>query len=221
MLDIHTHILPNVDDGSKSLEISKSLLKLEIAEGVTKVILTPHQNEKNKNKEELIQKFNAFKEEVKDFNIEIYLGSEIYYYYDLKKDLLNNKLLTLMDSKYVLIEFSTRIEENISDVLYDISLTGYIPVLAHIERYSYLTNEDYYEIKKYAKIQVNSKAFFEKEYKKKAKYLLKNHLIDFIASDCHDLDRRGVEFQKIKTLISKKYKDQYDKFFTEDFNFKD
>lgn len=219
MLDIHTHILPNVDDGSPSLSISKSLLEMEIKEGVTKVILTPHQNKNNLNKEELISKFNAFKEECKDINISLLLGAEIYYYDDFKKDLANNKILTIDNSKYILIEFSTRIETNIIDILYDISLLGYKPIIAHIERYSYLSLEDYKEIHKYALIQVNSKSFFMKDYKKNTKYLLKNNLIDFIASDCHDLEKRSVEFAKIKKLVEKKYKDQYDKLFVNDFDF--
>jgi protein-tyrosine phosphatase len=122
------------------------------------------------------------------------------------------------NSKYVLIEFSTRIEENISDILYDLSLTGYKILLAHIERYSYLKLSDYDEIHKYAKIQVNSNSILIKEYKKQMKYLLKNNLIDFIASDCHDLDRRNVEFMDALKYLEKKYKNTYLRV-TKDFNF--
>ena len=75
MLDIHTHILPNVDDGSKSLEESIELLRSEVNNGVTTVILTPHQNARIKTKNELIKRFLEFKKEI-DF-IDLYLGSEI------------------------------------------------------------------------------------------------------------------------------------------------
>ena len=218
MLDMHTHILPNVDDGSKSLDISIGLLKEEIEEGITKVILTPHQNKNNLNKKELIEKFNSFKESVKDLNIELALGSEIYYYQGLKDDLMKDKILTMDNSKYILVEFSTRIEENIGDILYDLSLTGFKIILAHIERYPYLKMTDYDEIHKYAKIQVNSKAILDKNYKKQMKYLLKNDLIDFIASDCHDLDRRNVEFKEALKFLEKKYKDTYLRV-TKDFDF--
>jgi protein-tyrosine phosphatase len=218
MLDMHTHILPNVDDGSKSLDISRRLLLQEINQGITKVILTPHQNKNNLDKNGLIEKFNSFKDDVKDLNILLALGCEIYYYPELKNDLLNDKILTMDNSKYVLIEFSTRIEENISDILYDLSLTGYKIILAHIERYSYLKLSDYDEIHKYGKIQVNSKSILNKEYKKQMKYLLKNNLIDFIASDCHDLDRRNVEFMDALKYLEKKYKDTYLRV-TKDFNF--
>ena len=215
MIDIHTHILPNVDDGSDSLETSIYLLKQEINEGITKVILTPHQNKKTLDKDNLINKFNRFKEEVKDLNIEILLGSEIYYYEELKDDLKNGKILTINNSKYFLIEFSTRTEFNIKDIVYDYHILGYKPIVAHIERYDYLSLEDYYEISKYALIQVNSKSFFEKDYKKTCMLLLKNNLIDFIASDCHNI-KRDVEFKKTLQLIKKKNIELYNKIISND-----
>lgn len=218
MIDIHTHILPNVDDGADSNELALYLLKQEIKEGVTKVILTPHQNKQSLDKEGLTKKFNEFKELVKDLPLELYLGSEVYYYSGLKEDLDNNKILTLNDSKYVLVEFSTRVEYNIKDILYDLSIKGYKPIIAHIERYDYLTYDDYFEISKYALIQVNSKSFFQKNYKKICKFLLKNSLIDFVASDCHD-KFRDVSFASTKKLIKKKNKELYTKLFESDFDF--
>ena len=218
MIDIHTHILPNVDDGSDSLETSIYLLKEEIKEGITKVILTPHQNKQSLDKLGLVNKYNEFKESVKDLPIELYLGSEVYYYSSLKEDLKNDKVLTLMNTKYFLVEFSTRIEYNIKDILYDFSILGYKPIIAHIERYDYLTKEDYHEISKYALIQVNSSSFFNKAYKKTCMYLLKNNLIDFVASDCHD-KYRNVSFSKTFKLIKKKNKDLYEKIIEKDFDF--
>ena len=146
MLDIHTHILPNVDDGSKSLEESIELLRSEVNNGVTTVILTPHQNARIKTKNELIKRFLEFKKEI-DF-IDLYLGSEIYYYDDLIADLVNDRVLTINNSKYVLVEFSTRTETNIADIVYEIVLKGFKPIIAHIERYPYLTLENYLAIKK-------------------------------------------------------------------------
>ena len=210
MIDIHTHILPQVDDGSDSIDTSLYLLNQEIKEGINKVILTPHQNKQNLDKKGLIEKYNEFKEKVKDLPIELYLGSEVYYYSGLKEDLKDGKILTLMDSKYFLVEFSTRIEYNIKDILYDFTVLGFKPIIAHIERYDYLSKEDYEEISKYALIQVNASSFFNKNYKKICMYLLKNNLIDFIASDCHDRFR-DVSFTKTIKLIKKKNKELYEK----------
>jgi len=213
MVDIHTHILYGVDDGSKDLDTSRYLITEELQNGVKKILLTPHQNEELKRNEELINKFKSFKEEIKDLNIDLYLGSEIYYYPKMIKDLKDNKLLTLNNSNYILVEFSTMIETDISSIIYDIKINGYIPIVAHIERYPYLKNKDYDEIKKNgALIQINSKSFEKKLFKKKLKYLLKNKLIDFISSDCHN-EKRNIDFSYSKEYIKKKYKDQYQKLF--------
>lgn len=219
MIDIHTHILPNVDDGSKSLEESIELLRSEVNNGVTRVILTPHQNARIKTKNELINKFIEFQKEI-DF-IEIYLGSEIYYYDDLINDLDNDNILTINNSKYLLIEFSTRTETNIPDIVYEIVLRGYKPIIAHIERYPYLKLDDYKMIKENGGlIQINSSAINDKYYKKRIKILLKNKLIDFVASDCHNTKSRNVDFSYIKKIIEKKYNDQYEHIFNDEFIFK-
>lgn len=217
MIDIHTHILPNVDDGSSDFDTSCKLLELELENGVNKVICTPHQNYLNLNKELLIEKFNEFKNKI-NLDIELYLGSEIYYYKGFLNDLVNDKLLTLNNSKYILIEFSTSQNTDIIDIVYSIRLKGYIPIIAHIERYSYLNNEDYLKIKKEgALIQINASSFNYSNTKKIIKYLLKNNLVDFVASDCHDLNRRSVDFFKIKKYIYKKYKEQYHHIFENDY----
>ena len=119
---------------------------------------------------------------------------------------------------YFLIEFSTRIEYNIKDILYDFTVLGFKPIIAHIERYDYLSKEDYLEISKYALIQVNANSFFNKNYKKTCMYLLKNNLINFVASDCHDT-KRDVEFAKAFKLIKKKNIDLYNKIIENDFDF--
>ncbi|MGM9969137.1 MAG: tyrosine-protein phosphatase [Anaeroplasma sp.] len=215
MIDIHTHLIPKVDDGSKSLEVSINIIKQEVLNGVTDIICTPHLNSYNLNSIDLIKKsFNDLKSKVSLVNL--YLGSEIYYYDDFKKDLINGKIITLNESKYILIEFSTTYETPISDIVYEITLLGYKPIIAHIERYSYLTKDDILEIKRNgALIQVNTKSFERKSFKKVIKFLLKNNLIDFIASDCHDDIKRNVDFTYCKKIITKKYKSLYHKLFEE------
>ena len=215
MFDIHTHILYGVDDGADSIETSTYLLNQARDNEINKILLTPHQNEELKRSDELIKRFNSFKKEFKYIDIDLYLGAEIYYYPKMIDDLDNNILLTLNNTKYVLVEFSTRMETDIASIIYDLNIRGYKPIVAHIERYRYLKLEDYDDIKAQgALIQVNTKSFLNKGYKKQLKYLLKNHLIDFIASDCHN-ENRDIDFSEVKKLISKKYKDQFDKLFVE------
>lgn len=219
MLDMHCHILYGVDDGAKTILETEELIKQEISSGVDHIVFTPHQNENTNNSLELRNVFNEIKDKFKDYQIHFELGSEIYYYPNMDKDLDNKKLLTLNDSKYVLVEFSTYEETNIADILYDLKVSGYKPIIAHIERYSYLKFSDYDEIKKYALIQVNSLSFEKKEYKKILKYLLKNNMVSFIASDCHNPKSRPANYDTAKKIISKKYKDCYSKLFETDFKF--
>ena len=81
------------------------------------------------------------------------------------KDLDNKELLTINDTKYILVEFSTRMETDIASIIYDLIVRGYKPIVAHIERYHYLELKDYDDIKKNgALIQVNSKSFLNKAY---------------------------------------------------------
>ena len=215
MIEMHCHILPMVDDGAKDFDVSLELIKKEIEEDNKIIVLTPHQNKNYLDKELLENRFIELKEKAKDLDCKLYLGSELYYYERFIEDLDNGKIQTMNNSKYVLIEFSTTLETAIADILYDMTIKGYKPIIAHIERYDYLTFDDYKEIAKYALIQVNADAFKNKANKKNLKFLLKNKLVTFIASDCHDLNTRCCDYSVAKKVVMKKYKDQYDKLFNQ------
>lgn len=193
--DIHTHILPQVDDGSKDLETSIEMLKLEIAQGVTSVILTPHvQSRVQKVSREVHQvQFIELQKAIDQLNlpISIHLGAEILYRTHLEPQY---DQYTMGKSNYVLVEFSMRDESPVEEIIYDISRMGYKPIVAHIERYPYLNADDYKLIKQTgALIQVNTSSIMglDKAVKpKKVLKMIKEGYIDIIASDCHNLDVR-------------------------------
>ncbi len=217
MLDIHAHLIPGIDDGAIDISMSKGMIETYKKEGINNVICTPHMNYLNKDIDSIKKAFENLKLSFKEANINLYLGSEIYYYENMIKDLKNNELLTLNNSKYILVEFSMQKSVNIPEVIYDLVVNGYIPIVAHIERYDYLTSKDLNEIKKNGGlIQINSLSFIHKSYKKTLKYLLKNKMVDFISSDCHNDTDRNVSFDDAKRIINKKYKDQYEKLFNND-----
>lgn len=218
MIDIHTHILPCVDDGSRSVEMTRSILMRHLREGVDKVICTPHQGERLHRADTLRQTFKELKGEVADLPVKLFLGAEIYYYGSMIDDLRSGKLLTLAGSKYVLVEFSTRVEMvYIPDVVYELTVAGYRPIVAHMERYPYLDLDGCREVKSNGGlIQVNASLFTKKEASAKLKKLMKNNLVDFIASDCHNDETRCVDFTAAKVYVKKKYPDRYQKFFVDD-----
>lgn len=211
MIDIHAHILPAVDDGSKSVENSIQMLKDLSANGVSDVILTPHYRGKyNTKKEELIEEFEKFKEIAKDIDINLYLGREIYCDRESLNLLSEGKLLTLNGTKYVLLEFHYYNRSDIVEAVYTAIARGFIPIVAHIERYEYLdfkNLDDIFEIKSLGGlIQINASSLMKKadrSYLKRVKRLLKFDLVDFIASDCHDF--RPIRIGEVRKLVEKRY----------------
>ena len=214
MIDIHSHILPLVDDGSKSIELSIEMIKKEVLDGVKKVILTPHvQSSVSKvDPSEHLALFNQLKQEVKNLglDIELYLGAEVHYRSHINTDFSK---LSLAGSKYVLIEFSFSIETNIEEVAYDLSRRGFIPIIAHIERYKYMTLEDAFLIKQTgALLQMNTTSALglDKKLKKGlVSSLLKNKLIDFIATDTHNMGARIPNMKETYEHLSKHYEQEY------------
>ena len=211
MIDIHTHIIPNVDDGSPNLETSINMIKHEIEIGVDTIICTPHHiyHRYEKTVEEIKKQFELLKSEVEKLNlpVKLYLGQEICYTHreDIIKMLKEGKLLTLNNTNRILLEFSfTREPEDILDVIYNFSVNGYEVIVAHVERYEWMTLEKVKDLRKEgALIQINSNSYLglttwkEKRFTKK---LLKLGLVDYVASDTHSFRPSTLDksFKKIK-----------------------
>lgn len=213
MTDIHSHLLYGVDDGATSLEMARALLAQYAVSGVDSVICTPHQNKTLRRTDVLRKRFSLFQGEAAT-SVRLYLGAEIYYYEDMADDLKSGELLTMNGTPYVLVEFSTHNEERIPDAVYELSIAGYRPIVAHIERYGYLTRDDLFEIRENGGLfQVNARAFEHRSCAKLLKFLLKHEMLDFVASDCHRDAERNVDFTAAKAYILKKFPGQYEKLF--------
>ena len=211
MFDIHTHIIPYVDDGSSSLEESINMIKHEIDIGVTDIICTPHHifHRYEASVEVIKERFEFLKEEVEKLNlpIKLYLGQEICYTHreDIISMLKNGTLLTLNNTNRVLLEFSfTREPEDILDVIYNFNINGYQVIVAHVERYEWMTLDKVVALaNEGALIQINSNSILgltswkEKRFVKK---LLKKGLVDYVASDTHSFRPSTLDksFKKIK-----------------------
>lgn len=193
LTDIHSHILPEIDDGSESLEKSLAMIAEEISQGVKNIFCTPHYRiPYTKEKEETKRIFNEFKEKVKEKNlpVNLYLGQEIAVNENTLSMLKSGRLLTLDDGKYVLLEFClTKKTTDVSETVHEFVVEGFKPIVAHIERYPYLTLDDAYDVKRGGGlIQINADAalevgkIFGGAYIKK---LIEENLVDFVASDYH------------------------------------
>lgn len=210
MIDIHAHILPFVDDGSQDLISSIEMIKESINQGISDIILTPHyRNGYKLSRDKISEQFENFKKQVKDIgiNINLFLGQEIFVDIDFKKKLKNDDFLLMNNSKFVLIEFAIDEKGDISEIVYELIRMGYIPIIAHFERYINFSINDAMEIKALGGyIQVNADSIVSSRFGriyKRTKLLFKKNLVDFVASDIHS--NRQNYMLKASNLIAKRY----------------
>ena len=194
-VDIHSHLLPGVDDGFPDKEKSLSALRYFEDKGVEAIVMTPHfMNEYPENKRESITShYEKFVEDAGDkVGIKLFLGGE----YMLDSGFMErNKegFLTLGNSKKVLCETSYMMSEPMAgQMVYNAALDGYEPVIAHPERYVYAGRKDYERWKSLGyKLQLNLLSFsgsYGRMAVDKALALLDNDMYDYIGTDIHNLD---------------------------------
>lgn len=216
MIDLHCHILPEIDDGASNLNEALEMARIAQHEGIKKMVNTSHFHPDFKFKmgKILQEEVNNFNLELKKNNIdiEVLLGNELYYYSDLIESLDDLDFYTINNSKYILIEFSpVNVPKNLSDIVYEFKLKGYTPILAHVERYSLIMenpNIIYDCINEGAVIQVNASSVLGKhgkEMKKVADILLDNNMVHIIASDAHGSERRRPQLKEAYNFIKNKY----------------
>ncbi len=218
MWDIHCHILPEVDDGAKDMEMAKALLQKEMEDGVQNIILTPHYRKRMFEPEMSLvySTYEQLKQETKDWGINLYLGCEYHANMDMVEELNAGMHPTLGSSHYVLCEFSDGDRAAyITERTYHLLANGYIPVLAHIERYKALTKDfslidDLVE--RGCRMQVNAGSilgedgFFARRFCKK---LIDYDLLHFIGSDAHNLTDRTPRIGECAAYLEKKYGADY------------
>ena len=205
-IDIHSHILPGVDDGAENMEMSMAMVDMAYAQGVRIMIATPHyypghMRFPKEHLEEVYEKtLSVVKEKYSDFTL--LLGNEIYYRDEVVEKLKNKRIFTLADTRYVLLEFSTMAEyDYIVKAVRTVLDAGYYPILAHIERYSCLwKNEKRVKelIRMGAYMQVNAENFQAGFFSAERRYCLKliqNSLVHFLGSDCHNISSRSPNYK--------------------------
>lgn len=218
--DIHCHIIPGVDDGSKSLEMSKWMLQKEYKEGVRHIIATPHfRYDMFEPKLETVKKqFLRVRAAAEEIGIEMHLGCELHASMDMGECLKRGERLTMAGSRYVLTEFSTSDEKSfIRERTQNLIRKGYYPIIAHVERYRAVKgNLDFVEELRDmgAYIQVNTDSIIGKDgftVKHFCKKLIKAELLDFVGTDGHDKGSRAPEIGRCCDRIEKMMGSRYAK----------
>lgn len=218
-LDIHTHILPGVDDGSQNIEESIALLNQEKENGVDAVVLTPHFYPTFHTFEEHVLKtqnaFKQLKEATSSLELpEIFLGHEVQYFSGISKS-QSLDLLCISNTNYLLLElpFLSSLTTSMLDEIIKIDRDlGIIVIIAHIERYA---NSKLF--KKLLKLVEEGNALAQlsadfntnKSTAKIGKKLLKKGIISFIASDAHNINERPVSLKNAYELLHRDFYPQY------------
>lgn len=218
MIDFHTHILPNVDDGSKSIDETFELLNEAKKAGFDTIISTSHYIEDyyNVNVSEREVWINAISEILKKENndLKLYLGNEVYLTENIMELLETGKATTINKSRYILFEFPMNTKPmNMYDIIYDMLQNKLIPILAHPERYSFVQKEPeiiYDLIQKGVLMQANYGSIIGR-YGEKAQLMVRkffeNNMIHFLGSDVHKKNtiypRITQALNEIKDIIGK------------------
>lgn len=201
-LDIHTHILPGIDDGSRNIEMTKAMLQAEYEQGVRTIIATPHNYPKEPRQEnekvlELCAQVDALAQQIdKDFHV--LAGNEVFYREGILRGIEDGNILTMADSRYILLEFHPNASwSQVNKGVREIVEGGYAPIVAHVERVGTLVRhlERIDElIGMGAYIQSNCESMMGGRFDKgsrRQRELIKNGMIHFLGSDCHNMGERA------------------------------
>ncbi|MBQ9113333.1 MAG: hypothetical protein IJY05_00205 [Clostridia bacterium] len=212
MIDMHTHILPHIDDGAKDSTMSAFMLKKEAEQGVSAVVLTSHYYGKKYGPSHFLERrasaFERIKNKIPE-GLEIRLGAEVYFTGVNVAEPDELCKLAIEGTKYILMEFpfTEKWTYELLDKLAEfIGETGYTPIIAHVERYREIKKRPAYItelIDMGCLIQVNTKAFLDKKEKKLVYALLKNGMVHCIGTDTHDLENRAPNYAEAKETAKK------------------
>ena len=213
-IDMHSHLLPGIDDGAKEMMQSLGMIMRFEEMGYRKLIMTPHiMEDYYRNTPEIILgKLAELKKEIHDLGLEIEMEAAAEYYFDetLIIKIKNKDILTFGDN-FMLFEYAFGQEpQNISTLLFELKVNGYKPILAHYERYPYYHNRPE-KIKEYRDngiyIQLNLLSLcghYGPHVERMAKYLVDNQLIDFVGSDCHRIEHLQIIEKNANSTYFKK-----------------
>ena len=215
MIDIHSHILPGVDDGAQTIEDSIAMARQAVEQGITEIIATPHHRNGRYNNEklEILSKVAELNDVLQREGIALKVlpGQECRIFGELVDAYQKDELLTLNDGgHYMLIEFSSsHVPMYAEQLLYNIQFEGVIPIIVHPERNSHFIEqpERLSEfVEKGALVQLTASSVtgaFGKKIQKFSMQLLQANLVHFVASDAHNTTSRKNPLKEAYEVIAK------------------
>lgn len=215
-VDMHSHLIPGIDDGAKTIEDSMTLIKELSGMGFRKLYTTPHiMSDYFRNTPEIIHHgLETVREAIKAEGIPVEIDAAAEYYIDdgFVKKLENEKLLTI-GANYLLFEISyINCPDNIDDIIFRMQVQGYKPILAHPERYPFWHNNfDQYRVFRdqgvLLQLNLNSlSGYYGHDAKRIGEKLVENDLVDMVGTDCHHMKhidglKRGLKEKSLRKLL--------------------
>ncbi len=222
MIDIHTHIIPGMDDGAEEMYDTLEMIKLAQLSGTKAIVATPHCNipemYDNYFGNDYIEQFKKTAKAVKKagLQVEIYPGMEVFATEDLPELIVDGKIMPINQSKYILVEFPFDADPDFAFyILKRMKQVGATPVVAHAERYAFVQDDPqvaYLWQKKGYEVQVN-KGSFEGKFgtmpRKTAYRMLSHNLISVIASDAHGSRRRTTYMKDVFEELKRERSEEF------------
>lgn len=222
MIDIHAHILPGIDDGAVDLDTTLEMAEMAAASGVQYLVATPHCNipgmYDNYRDEALINAYKDVRKAIEEANIPIQIvpGMEIYVTKDVPQLLKENKLVGLNGTKYILMEFDFDEDpEFCNHILKECAAMGYMPIIAHPERYYFVHRNPQIAFGWYEKgyhMQVNKGSIlgkFGRTARNLAHLFLEENIVCCVASDAHSSWSRTPHMGEIREYLEVRYGEAY------------
>ncbi len=215
MIDLHCHIIPWIDDGADSARTACKMAELSLRNGVDTIVATPHcnlqgarPNYRGRTYTNVFSMFRALLAQ-HDIPLRVLPGSEVFAHSsNLRQILEEEQVVTLNHSRYLLVEFNFQTSpEELNALLSMVKSYGYVPVIAHPERYTAVQNSPGLAVQWYDKgyvIQLNKGSLLGRLGQtacETAQYLLSNQTAHVIASDAHDIRSRAPGFQSLLPLL--------------------
>ncbi|PYG87783.1 protein-tyrosine phosphatase [Ruminiclostridium sufflavum DSM 19573] len=192
MIDIHCHLIPNVDDGPSTIENSMEMISEAIKLGITSIITTPHYNKSIYRSDSVPDNFYKLKQSSRSLGVDLLLGYEVFLctsFYDI---ISQKRKYTLNKSKYLLFELPFDIMPvDINNTMQKLHSEGLVPIIAHPERNKYFSKDmDKFInlIVPHCLVQLDAASIagvYGLNVKRFTKRLISQNLVDFIASDAH------------------------------------
>lgn len=211
MVDIHCHILPEVDDGSRSWEMTKEMCRIAADDGVRHIVATPHCNDVYPYDRERYEGLKDKLREASECRLEFSIGCDFHFSYENITDAIENpRRYCINGTRYLLIEFSDYgIPPNVAELLFQFTSRGMVPIVTHPERNPLLVRRpdrvlDLVDAGALVQVTANSvTGFWGEKARSVSEWLLAHGAVHVIASDAHDPQRRRPVLSEARATLAR------------------